>query len=62
MSIGLGVEAAQVSRFVGLAVRWPRAFRAVMPVRTTLASPGSISQRLQEVAPGNLAVQSRMYP
>jgi hypothetical protein len=60
MSIGLGVEAAQVSRLAGLPVRWPRAFGAMMPVRTTLASAGSSPQMLQEVAPGHLAFQPRI--
>jgi hypothetical protein len=60
MSIGLGVEAAQVSRFAGLPVRWARAFGAVMPVRTTAASAGSGPQTLQGVAPGHLAFQPRI--
>lgn len=67
MSIGLGVEAAgrgveaaPVSRFAGLPVRWPRVFRGVVPVRTALASPGSIAPGLQEVAPGHLAFQPRI--
>jgi hypothetical protein len=59
---GLGVEAAQVSRFAVLPVRWPRVFCEMMPVRTTLASPGSIAPGLQEVAPGHLAFQPRICP
>jgi hypothetical protein len=57
---GLGVEAAQVSRFAGLPVRRPRAFGEVDTARTTLALDGSIPPGSQEVAPGHLAFQPRI--
>ena len=60
MSIGLGVAAAQVSRFAGLPVRWLRAFLEEVPARTALASPGSTPPGLQEAGPGQLAFQSRI--
>jgi hypothetical protein len=55
MSIGLGVEAAQVSRFAGLPVRRPRVFGEVLKAQTTLASLGSIAPGLQEAARGHFA-------
>jgi hypothetical protein len=59
---GLGVEAAQVSRFAGLPVRWPRAFRQVVTALTTLASLGSLPSGLQEVARRHVAFKPRSCP
>jgi hypothetical protein len=56
---GLGVQAAQASRFVGLPARWPRPFRDVVPVRTAEPSPGSSLPWHQEVARRPSAVTSR---
>jgi hypothetical protein len=50
MSIGLGIEAVQVSRSAGLPARWPWTFGEVATAPTTLASLRSIPQGLQEVA------------
>jgi hypothetical protein len=59
---GLGVEAAPVSRFAGLPVRWPRAFRQVATTRTTLVSDGSIPPGPQEVARRHVAFKPWIRP
>ena len=56
---GLGVQAAQASRFAVLPLSWPRPFRKVVPVRTTEPSPGSSLPWRQEVAGRYSAVTSR---
>jgi hypothetical protein len=62
MSIGLGGEAAQASRVVGVPRGWPRPFREVVTVWAALASSGSPLPRPREAARRHSAVTRPATP